>query len=162
MTGIKTNLDRLINVVEIKMRDKGKTVEDLFLLYKNESTDTINMEKFLAVVEKTGIRRTDPRLKELMEELEELQSVIGQKETPIENNNLPFDLFQRLVDKNLVLLSQALRKKLAVPEFEDFCTRLREIFTNCRSNNKVQIQYCFHFNDFLSHFIFKYCYCKKV
>ena len=75
-----------------------------------------------------------------MEELKKLKSEIGQRGTPLENINLPFDLFQRLVDKNLVLVSQALRKKLAVPDFGDFCTRLREIFTNCRSNNKVQIQ----------------------
>lgn len=136
----KTNLDRLTNLVKIKMMDKGKTVEDVFLLYKNESGDTINVGQFISAVEKTGIRRTDPRLKELMEELEKLKSETGQKGIPLENINLQFDLFQRLIDKNLVLVSLALRGDLVMPDFEDFCTRLREIFTNCQSNNEVQIQ----------------------
>ena len=84
----KTNLDRLTNVIKIKMMDKGKTAEDLFLLHKNESTDTINMGKFLLSLEKTGIRKTDPRLKELMEGLEELTSEIGQSGTSPESNDL--------------------------------------------------------------------------
>ena len=147
----KTNLCRLTNVIKIKMMDKEKTVEDLFLLYKNESVDSINVGQFLSALEQTGIRRTDPRLKELMAELGELKSEIGQK--CVENNNLPFDLFQRLADKNLVLVSQALSQKLVLPDFADFCTRLKEIFANCQGNNKVRIQQCFHFNHLVILFL---------
>lgn len=47
-----------------------KNVEDvLFDMFSNESTGLLPMGKFLAALRTTGIRRTDPRINELMENL---------------------------------------------------------------------------------------------
>ena len=88
----------------------------------NPSTEKINMGHFLLALEKTGLRRTDPRLKELIDGLEELHSKIGDEGTTPENIDLTFDSFQRLIEKNLVLISQAFSQKLIVPDFLDYCT----------------------------------------
>ena len=80
-----------------------------------------------------------PRLKELIESLEELHHKIGEEGTTPENIDLSFDSFQRLIDKSLVLVSQAFSQKLVVPDFPDFCTHLKDIFRRCRSNTKVWI-----------------------
>ena len=137
----KTALSWLKNVINIKMVDKERNVEELFALYKNASpSKQINVGRFFSALEKTGIRRTDPRLKELMEELEELKTEIGEEGSPPESINLDFDLFQRFIDKNLVLVCQALSQKLVIPDFEDFGSHLTEIYRNCRNNQKVQIQ----------------------
>ena len=117
--------------------DHQKTEKALFSLYMNPSTEKINMGHFLLALEKTGIRRTDPRLKELIDDLEELHDKIGEEGTTPENIDLSFDAFQRLIDKTLVLVSQAFSQKLVVPDFPDFCTQLKDIYRRCRSNNKV-------------------------
>ena len=136
----KTALSWLKNVINIKMVDKERNVEELFALYKNASpSEEINVGRFISALEKTGIRRTDSRLKELMEELEELKVEIGEEGSPPESINLDFELFKRFIDKNLVLICQALSQKLVVPDFTDFCSRLRDIFKLCRNNQKVQI-----------------------
>ena len=54
-----------------------------------------------------------------------------------ENIDLYFDSFERLIDKNRVLLSQAFSQKLIVPDFAHFSTHLKDIYERCRNNNKV-------------------------
>ena len=114
-----------------------KAEKSLFKLYMNPATEKINMGHFLMALEKTGIKRSDPRLKELMDGLKELHDKIGEEGTTPENINLSMESFQRLIEKNLVLISQAFSQKLVVPDFLDFCTHLKDIFRRCRSNNKV-------------------------
>ena len=48
-----------------KLEDSGGKgmAETLFNLYKNYDTNMINMGKLVSAIEKTGIRRSDPRLK---------------------------------------------------------------------------------------------------
>jgi len=50
-----------------------KNVEDsLFDMFKNESTGLLSMGRFLAALRATGIRRTDPRIVEMMENLKKV------------------------------------------------------------------------------------------
>jgi hypothetical protein len=118
-------------------KDKFATEMSLFKLYMNPATEKINMSHFLLALEKTGLRRTDPRLKELVDGLEELHCKIGDEGTTPENIDLSFDSFQRLIEKNLVLITQAFTQKLIVPDFLDFCTHLKDIYRRCKNNNKV-------------------------
>ena len=103
----------------------------------NPTTEKINMGQLLLALEKTGIRRTDPRLADLVQNLEELHDKIGEEGTTPENIDLSFDSFQRLIDKTLVLISQAFSQKLVIPDFGDFSIHLKDIYRRCKSNNKV-------------------------
>jgi glutaminase len=50
-----------------------KNVEDtLFDMFKNESTGLLPMGRFLAALRSTGIRRTDPRIVEMMDNLKKV------------------------------------------------------------------------------------------
>ena len=120
--------------------EQYKTERALFKLYMNPATEKINMGHFLLALEKTGLRRSDPRLFELMDALEELHNKIGEEGTTPENIDLPFESFQRLIEQNLVLISQAFSHKLIIPDFTDFCTHVKDIYRRCRNNNKV---FCF-------------------
>ena len=117
--------------------EQYKTEKALFKLYMNPATEKINMGHFLLALEKTGLRRTDPRLEELMDSLEELHSKIGEEGTTSENIDLPFESFQRLIEQNLVLISQAFSHKLIIPDFTDFCTHVKDIYRRCKNNKKV-------------------------
>ena len=114
-----------------------KTEKALFKLYMNPATEKINMGHFLLALEKTGLRRSDPRLQELIDALEELHSKIGEEGTTPENIDLPFESFQRLIEQNLVLISQAFSHKLIIPDFLDFCTHVKDIYRRCKNNKKV-------------------------
>ena len=117
--------------------EQYKTEKALFKLYMNPATDKINMGHFLLALEKTGLRRSDPRLQELIDALEELHSKIGEEGTTPENIDLPFESFQRLIEQNLVLISQAFSHKLIIPDFLDFCTHVKDIYRRCKNNKKV-------------------------
>lgn len=102
--------------------------------------DQVNIGHFLVGLEKTGIRRTDPRLSDFMRGLEQMHRQIGTEGTVPENVDVDFDEFQGLVqDKNLMLILQAFCRKLVIPDFPDFCRQLDEIFEDCSpmSNGKV-------------------------
>ena len=54
-----------------------------------------------------------------------------------QNLALAYESFQRLIDKNIILVSETLSQRLAVPDFAEFCTELEEIYERCRNNDKV-------------------------
>ena len=137
----RSNINCNSNRLEVETNNKIHNVhhrpESLFSLYADPATQKINMGHFLSALEKTGLRRTDPRFKCLMKTLDELHEEIGEEGKTSENIDLSFDSFQKLTEKNIVLLSQAFSQRLIVPDFTDFCAHLREIYRRCRDNNKV-------------------------
>ena len=54
-----------------------------------------------------------------------------------QNLSLAYDSVQRLIDKNIRLVSETLSRQMSVPEFAEFCTEIEEIYGRCRNNNKV-------------------------
>lgn len=103
----------------------------------NPDTKQINMGHFLLALEKTGLRRSDPRLQELISGLQELHSHIGDEGTTPESMELTFESFRKLIDPNLVLISQAFSQKLVIPDFLEFCSHLKDIFRRCKQNGDV-------------------------
>ena len=92
-------------------------------------------------IEKTGIRRTDPRLEGFMRGVGQLHERIGDKGTVKENLDVDLETFQALAEENIVFLSQIFRNKLVIPEFQDFCEKIREIYENCKSNNYGNVSF---------------------
>jgi hypothetical protein len=57
--------------------------------------------------------------------------------------NVDFDTFQRLADEHIIIMSQIFGRKQVIPEFEDFCKHIREIFLHCKplSGGKVGFRF---------------------
>ena len=79
-------------------------------------------------MEATGLRKSDPRLKQMVKNLEDFQAkmssntnknvgdiVIGRKE------------FKELIYENIVLISKALRHQFIIPDFLQFTKRLGKL-----------------------------------
>ena len=113
-----------------------KTEKSLFNLYMNPDTKRMNMGHFLLALEKMGLRRSDPRLQELLNGLQELHLQIGDEGTTPDSMELPFESFRKLIDPNLVLISQAFSQKLIIPDFLEFCSHLKDIFRRCKQNEE--------------------------
>lgn len=112
---------------------------NIFNVHKNPSTGQINVGNFLTAMERTGFCRTDPRLSNLMTSLKTLHAQVGEEGTLPENINLDFKTFSKLIDENLVIITQVLNKKLVIPEFPEFTSLLKEMFDSCKKNNHGQV-----------------------
>ena len=89
--------------------------ENVFEMYKNPATDLINIGQVLTVnvrrninifincdlqqttqvVERTGVRRSDPRLQQMMTKLSKHHKKHGEENTTIENLNLDLQTFSK-------------------------------------------------------------------
>jgi glutaminase len=72
-----------------------KDVEDiLFDMFTNESTGLLSIGKFLAALRTTGIRRTDPRIHGMMENLRKVHKTNNYEGGSPETQNLNRETFK--------------------------------------------------------------------
>uniref|UniRef100_A0A8C6WQ56 glutaminase n=1 Tax=Neogobius melanostomus TaxID=47308 RepID=A0A8C6WQ56_9GOBI len=87
------------------------SLEDLLFYTIAEGQEKIPAHKFTNALKATGLRTGDPRLKECMEMLK-----VTVKTTS--DGALDRHLFKKCVQSNIVLLTQAFRKKFVIPDFQ--------------------------------------------
>lgn len=92
-------LSRLFSQREVDQ----KNVEDvLFDMFSNEKTGLLPMGKFLAALRTTGIRRTDPRINELMDNLKKVHKTNNYESGSPETQNLNRETFKGF-EQNLIV-----------------------------------------------------------
>ncbi|XP_069509790.1 glutaminase liver isoform, mitochondrial [Ambystoma mexicanum] len=103
-----------------------KHLGDLLFHTIAEGQEDMPVYKFTRALEATGLRTTDPRLKDCMGLLNEavLESSTGAL--------LNRELFQKCVNGNIVLLTQAFRRKFVIPDFEEFTSHVDRLHDRCR------------------------------
>ncbi|CAH2306575.1 glutaminase kidney isoform, mitochondrial isoform X1 [Pelobates cultripes] len=109
------------------------SLEDLLFYTIAEGQEKIPVHKFITALKSTGLRTSDPRLKECMDMLRlSLQ-------TTSDGVMLDKELFKKCVQSNIVLLTQAFRRKFVIPDFMSFTSHIDELFENARklSGGKV-------------------------
>ncbi|CAB4064050.1 glsA [Lepeophtheirus salmonis] len=89
-----------------KQHANFNTIEDmLFEVFRNEengSIDSISISEFLKALENTGLRRTDPRLKDMIQNLEKHQRRLGQSNrSNFEEILLGRKEFKHIIYKNI-------------------------------------------------------------
>jgi len=107
---------------------------NLFSMYRHPDTGLVNVGQILTVIERTGVRRTDSRLKQLMDNLEEYKKEHGDENARIDSLNVPVETFQSLADPNIILVTQTMKNKMVIPEFPAFCQRIKDMFLKCEDN----------------------------
>ncbi|XP_061697274.1 glutaminase kidney isoform, mitochondrial isoform X3 [Syngnathoides biaculeatus] len=118
-----------------KRRNAGilPSLEDLLFYTVAEGQETIPAHKFLTALKTTGLRTGDPRLKECMETLKETL-----KNTP-DGVTLDRHQFKKCVQSNIVLLTQAFRKKFVIPDFQSFTSHIDELHESAKSLSEGQV-----------------------
>ena len=91
--------------------------------------------QFLQALEATGLRKSDPRLKEMIQNLEDLQSKLISKtdkseEASLEDVAIGRKEFKELIFENIVLISRALRHQFIIPDFLTFTKYIDEFYDN--------------------------------
>uniref|UniRef100_A0A672HCG3 glutaminase n=1 Tax=Salarias fasciatus TaxID=181472 RepID=A0A672HCG3_SALFA len=103
------------------------SLEDLLFYTVAEGQEKIPAHKFLTALKATGLRTGDPRLKECMETLKETLKNTSDGVT------LDRHLFKKCVQSNIVLLTQAFRKKFVIPDFQSFTSHIDELYENAKT-----------------------------
>ena len=77
-------------------RISGQSFEEsVFEMYKNPASGLINIGHILTVIERTGVRRGDRRLREMMSNLAEHHKHHGAENTTVDNLNLNLPEFRK-------------------------------------------------------------------
>ncbi|XP_012506336.1 PREDICTED: glutaminase liver isoform, mitochondrial isoform X3 [Propithecus coquereli] len=99
---------------------------DLLFYTIAEGQERIPIHKFTTALKATGLQTTDPRLQDCMSQMHRMvqESSSG--------GLLDRDLFQKCVSSNIVLLTQAFRKKFVIPDFEEFTSHVDRIFEDAK------------------------------
>ncbi|XP_031460295.1 glutaminase kidney isoform, mitochondrial isoform X1 [Phasianus colchicus] len=114
--------------------NKGKqgllpSLEDLLFYTIAEGQEKIPVHKFITALKSTGLRTSDPRLKECMDMLRlTLQ-------TTSDGVMLDKDLFKKCVQSNIVLLTQAFRRKFVIPDFMSFTSHIDELYESAKKQS---------------------------
>ncbi|XP_019517891.1 PREDICTED: glutaminase kidney isoform, mitochondrial isoform X1 [Hipposideros armiger] len=105
------------------------SLEDLLFYTIAEGQEKIPVHKFITALKSTGLRTSDPRLKECMDMLRlTLQ-------TTSDGVMLDKDLFKKCVQSNIVLLTQAFRRKFVIPDFMSFTSHIDELYESAKKQS---------------------------
>ncbi|XP_043939596.1 glutaminase kidney isoform, mitochondrial-like isoform X2 [Protopterus annectens] len=122
-------------------------LEDLLFYTIAEGKDYIPVPKFISAIKATGLLTSDPRLKDCMDLLYQT----GQESTT--GVMLDRNLFRKCVQSNIVLLTQAFRKKFVIPDFETFIVHINELYKNAKRQTGGQVaNYIPHLAKISPHF----------
>ncbi|KAA0715530.1 Glutaminase kidney isoform, mitochondrial [Triplophysa tibetana] len=102
------------------------SLEDLLFYSIAEGQEKIPAHKFITALKATGLRTGDPRLKECMDMLK-----VTMKSTS-DGVMLDRQLFKKCVQSNIVLLTQAFRKKFVIPDFQAFTSQIDTLYEKGR------------------------------
>ncbi|XP_078260246.1 glutaminase kidney isoform, mitochondrial-like isoform X1 [Rhinoraja longicauda] len=98
------------------------SLEDLLFYTIAEGQERIPIHKFITVLKSTGLRTSDPRLKECMDMLR------TNVQAASDGVLLDKELFKKCVGSNIVLLTQAFRRKFVIPDFEIFSSHIDGLY----------------------------------
>ncbi|XP_072402198.1 glutaminase liver isoform, mitochondrial-like [Diabrotica undecimpunctata] len=105
----------------------------LFEMFKNQDTGLLHIGKFLSAVKATGLRKTDLRLQDMMENLKKLSKTKSDG-NDVDTQKLTLDQFRSIVQPNVGLLSYAFRHQFIIPEFQEFSKDIELIYWKCKEN----------------------------
>ncbi|XP_067320016.1 glutaminase liver isoform, mitochondrial isoform X2 [Anolis sagrei] len=97
-------------------------LSDLLFYTVAEGQESISVHKFISALQGTGLWTSDPRLRDCMD----LMWKAAQDAST--GGTLNRELFQRCVSSNIVLLTQAFRRKFVIPDFQEFISHVEQIF----------------------------------
>lgn len=94
---------------------------------------------WLKELERTGIRRTDKRLSSTMKNLRQFQEEDGSLGRALNCLKLNKEVFKRVIRPDFQLIAKAFKNQFIIPQFEDFCRVIRDIYEDCRGISEGKV-----------------------
>lgn len=129
------------SILSCKTMEESETkniVEDtVFDSFKN-ADGLLPVRKFLTALTSTGIRRRDPRLKEMITQLNVIYK-LNQENGTSDSIFLDRNEFRTIVKPNIHLVSKALKHELVVADFKDLTQEIENVYWKCKNINGGQV-----------------------
>ncbi|XP_018917605.1 glutaminase kidney isoform, mitochondrial isoform X2 [Bemisia tabaci] len=87
----------------------------------------------------TGLRKNDPRLRNLMDNLRKANSSLKNEGGSPETLKLDRETFHSIISPNLSLISRAFRHQFIIPDFPDFTKYIEEFYWKCKTNTEGKV-----------------------
>ncbi|XP_020278118.1 glutaminase kidney isoform, mitochondrial isoform X3 [Pseudomyrmex gracilis] len=131
----------LARFLSTRDQDQATNAEDvLFDMFKNEETGLVSVGKFLAALRTTGLRKNDPRLQELSDNLKKEHAKSGGHEgISHETQKLNREQFRRIINPNIVLISRAFRHQFIIPDWLGFTKHIEDFYWKCKTNTEGKV-----------------------
>ncbi|KAM3871907.1 glutaminase kidney isoform, mitochondrial-like [Diretmus argenteus] len=108
-------------------------LEDLLFYTITEGKETITFSQFISALKKTGLLMSDPRLRDCVR--------LMRQATRDSTGPIMMDqkLFRKCVGNNIIVLTQAFRKKFIIPDFEEFARHINKIYDKAQQQEGGQV-----------------------
>uniref|UniRef100_A0A7E4W387 glutaminase n=1 Tax=Panagrellus redivivus TaxID=6233 RepID=A0A7E4W387_PANRE len=111
--------------------------EDLiYNLFKLPNKDEASIGKLLTLLKNFGLQETDPRLQPMMRRIHEIEKLKEEQFMEARDPKhwkLNREDFKSCISESLSLISRTLQNDLIIPSWNQFCTRIREIYEKCQN-----------------------------
>ncbi|XP_033208860.1 glutaminase liver isoform, mitochondrial isoform X2 [Belonocnema kinseyi] len=144
-TSMKLRIESALELERVHTRtmdkDQATNAEDvIFDMFKNEETGLLPVGKFLAALRSTGLRKNDPRLQELSDNLKrEHVKTGGHEGISHETQKLDRDQFKKIITPNIVLISRAFRHQFIIPDWAGFTKHIEDFYWKCKTNTEGKV-----------------------
>lgn len=129
-----------VDVDSVSTPEVTKSTEDVwFEMFREDNKDVINIGKFLAALQVTGLKKSDPRLLDFTDGLRELHRNSNIEGGSPETLQLDRETFKSVISANLVIISRALRHHFVIPDFLNFTKHIEDIYWKCKTNESGQV-----------------------
>jgi len=95
---------------------------------------TVTIETLLKAITKTGLRQNDPRLRESMHNIMQIQNTHDLKQFELDHAT-----FRDVIQDNVSLINRALRGQFVLPEFADFVTEIDDMYWKQKTNIRGKV-----------------------
>ncbi|XP_061174217.1 glutaminase kidney isoform, mitochondrial-like isoform X1 [Saccostrea echinata] len=102
-----------------------------------DSNGRVSVAKFKSVLAFSGLKDTDPRLKECMNNFENVLSRYDHENKSTDQYGgftLDKKAFKECIQDNIILISKAMKNDFIIPEWQGFKQEIDKIYRNCRNN----------------------------
>ncbi|XP_022300661.1 glutaminase kidney isoform, mitochondrial-like isoform X1 [Crassostrea virginica] len=120
--------------------------EDRLFEILSDSNGKVSVAKFKSILAFSGLKDTDPRLKECMTNFENvLQSNQPDHQDSAKSMDyygglyLDKKTFKECIQENIILISKSMKNDFIVPEWQSFKQEIDKIYRNCRNNTNGDV-----------------------
>ncbi|CAJ0932298.1 unnamed protein product, partial [Mesorhabditis belari] len=133
--GSTKNLSESLRCLSNPYHENRGREDIVFDLFKLNGTNEASIGKLITVLKGLGLRRDDPRLKEMMLKLRtftKLEEELNHEMRDPNHWKLPKDQFIECISPSTALISQALQNNLVIPCWPIFTEKIKNIYLMCK------------------------------
>ena len=94
----------------------------------------VTIDSLLKAITRTGLRQNDPRLRESIHNIMQIQNTHDMKQFELDH-----DTFKEVIQDNVSLINRALRGQFVLPEFGDFIAGIDDLYWKQKTNIRGKV-----------------------